>query len=193
MATRRNVALNMLESASFQASMAFVSAGAILPLFVSRHTDAPWALGLVPAIAMLGTLPQALGAAHAARQPDGQRSLRRQTLAARLAHELLLFAPGPAAYALGLFAVGCANVALEVADCQFLLSRGPAACGTAASLFSLATLPAAAGAPLAAGVLAQGFGLPPVLALAGLAWLAGGALVFRLFPSPVRHPAVRPA
>lgn len=48
--------------------MAFLSQSAILPLFVSRNTPSPLALGLLTALYMLGSnLAQPFGAAHSAR------------------------------------------------------------------------------------------------------------------------------
>lgn len=56
---RWNFVVNALDGASFWFGMSFISSTIILPLFVSRFTDNPLLIGLIPFLATAGTfLPQ---------------------------------------------------------------------------------------------------------------------------------------
>jgi MFS family permease len=90
----RNYALNVGEGVAVITAGVFFSQSAILPLFVARHTDAAWALGLIPAIALLGAqLPQLLGAAAVAKSRHFRATFLVQTALPRLALLVLAFTP----------------------------------------------------------------------------------------------------
>ncbi|MFN3431378.1 MAG: MFS transporter [Candidatus Sericytochromatia bacterium] len=105
-AVRRNYALNVGEGVAVITAAVFFSQSAILPLFVARHTDATWALSLIPVIAILGVqLPQLFGAAIVAKSADFRATFLRLGLLPRLAMVALALAPWlPGQWALvGLF------------------------------------------------------------------------------------------
>jgi MFS family permease len=112
----RNYALNVGEGVAVITAGVFFSQSAILPLFVARHTDAAWALGLIPAIALLGgQLPQLIGAAAVAKSRDFWETFLLQTALPRLALVGMAFTPFlPSDWALwgffatfGLFTIAC--------------------------------------------------------------------------------------
>lgn len=91
---RRNYALNVGEGVCVITAAVFFSQSAILPLFVARHTDATWALSLIPIIAILGVqLPQLVGAAIVAKSADFRATFLRLGLLPRLAMVGLALSP----------------------------------------------------------------------------------------------------
>jgi MFS family permease len=67
---RWNVLVNLLDGTLFSLGLSFASTVAVLPLFIRHLTDAPLAVGLIPAIAGAGwLLPQLLTARHVERLP----------------------------------------------------------------------------------------------------------------------------
>lgn len=103
---RRNYALNVGEGVAVVTAAVFFSQSAILPLFVARHTDATWALSLIPVIAILGMqLPQLFGAAIVAQSADFRTTFLRLGILPRLALLALALVPWlPGQWALlGLF------------------------------------------------------------------------------------------
>jgi MFS family permease len=93
--------------------------------------------------------------------------------AAALASWLLLVAPSLGVYAAGLFVIGCANVVMNIADSKWLTELAPGRCGAVVSVFNLAMCPASVLFSLAAGLLAQRFGMPATFFAAGACWLLG--------------------
>lgn len=90
----RNYALNVGEGVAVITAGVFFSQSAILPLFVARHTDAAWALGLIPAIALLGgQLPQLIGAAAVAKSRDFRSTFLFHTALPRIALAILALTP----------------------------------------------------------------------------------------------------
>lgn len=67
---RWNIGVNLLDLIFFTFAVSVVSRETVVPLLVSRLTDSPIALGLIPAVVGLGFyLPQLLGASVAASMP----------------------------------------------------------------------------------------------------------------------------
>jgi len=101
---QRNFWLNITDGIAIQASLTLASPVAILPLFVAQHTQARWAAALVPAIFLIGSLPQLWLGAKAERAADFRRAAILQSLAPRLALVALAATPWlPAAWVLPAF------------------------------------------------------------------------------------------
>ncbi|MDB5096376.1 MAG: major facilitator transporter [Cyanobacteria bacterium RYN_339] len=101
---QRNFWLNIVDGVAIQSSLTLASPAAILPLFVAQYTQARWVAALVPAIFLIGALPQLWLGARAERSADFQKAAVLQSLAPRLALVVLALVPWlPAAWVLPCF------------------------------------------------------------------------------------------
>lgn len=89
---RRNFTVNVLDGAFFAFAVSFASSVTIMPLFVSRLTSSPVAIGLIPAIAQIGWLvPQLFTANYVQRYPRKKPWVMLTTLGERIPFALLAF------------------------------------------------------------------------------------------------------
>ncbi|MFQ5343275.1 MAG: MFS transporter [Anaerolineae bacterium] len=87
---RRNFAVNVLDGGFFAFAVSFASSVTILPLFVSRLTSSPMAIGLITAIAQIGWfVPQLFTANYVQRYPRKKPWVMLATLGERIPYAIL--------------------------------------------------------------------------------------------------------
>ncbi|MHB2019017.1 MAG: MFS transporter [Candidatus Xenobia bacterium] len=84
---------------------------------------------------------------------------------------------GLTVFIVALLMVGCANAMMQMLDSKWMLELDPDRCGAAVSYFNLALLPATAGLPMLAGIVAQHVGMHAVFNGTALLWGAGALLL----------------